>query len=220
MTECFVDLTYRGLALGKRVKLTEVTPDSGYLELPAPMPVGTSISILTDDGLAFEASVTRVHEQVAGASVAPGMKISPSLTDDAAAAWWGARVSVSSSPATGDAEIVISRRPTVTVRPRPHTIQTPPPAWTAQGNEPTGEATSPGEADASVLAVATTGDHPVVDDGRRTTVMEAVDVSALDLSSSSPGMTAGDPDDDDGGTPPPDPGRTAPGMGKKKKKRR
>ena len=43
VSESFVDLTYRGLPLGRRIKLTQVRPSSGYLELAAPMPVGTAI---------------------------------------------------------------------------------------------------------------------------------------------------------------------------------
>ena len=41
MIESFVDLTYRGLSLGRRIKLTQVRPTSGTLELVSPMPVGT-----------------------------------------------------------------------------------------------------------------------------------------------------------------------------------
>ena len=36
-TESLVDLTYRGLAVAKRVKLTQVRPSTGYVEVPAPM---------------------------------------------------------------------------------------------------------------------------------------------------------------------------------------
>src|SRR6185312_6054343 len=63
MSESFVDLTYRGLALGRKVKLTQVRPSSGYLELAAPMPVGTSIGIAADDGTLFDAIVMDVREQ-------------------------------------------------------------------------------------------------------------------------------------------------------------
>src|SRR5262249_44950456 len=62
--ESFVDLTYRGLSLGRRVRLSQVRPSSGYLELPAPMPVGTQIALATDDGVTFDATVTWIHEQV------------------------------------------------------------------------------------------------------------------------------------------------------------
>src|SRR4051794_35535233 len=36
MSDAFVDLSYRGLVLGKRIKLTQVRQASGYLEMPTP----------------------------------------------------------------------------------------------------------------------------------------------------------------------------------------
>src|SRR5688572_11683667 len=60
MSESYVDLTYRGLALGRRVKLTQVRPSAGYLELPTPMPVGTTIAIVTDEGVALDARVLAI----------------------------------------------------------------------------------------------------------------------------------------------------------------
>ena len=58
--ESFVDLTYRGLSLGRRVRLSQVRPSTGYLELPAPMPVGSQIAITAEDGTAFDAVVTAI----------------------------------------------------------------------------------------------------------------------------------------------------------------
>lgn len=123
VNESFVDLTYRGLSLGRRIKLTQVRPSSGYLELPSPMPVGTQVAIATDDGVRFDATVVWIHEQVAGADRTPGMVVLPELGADPAAAWWKARV------ALPDDESPRARRPSrpVTVRPRSHTRPTPPP---------------------------------------------------------------------------------------------
>src|SRR3954470_1653124 len=73
MSESFVDLTYRGLSLGRRVKLAQVRPSTGYLEMPAPMPVGTKIAVVTDDGVAFDAIVNAIHEQTGGTDKPPGM---------------------------------------------------------------------------------------------------------------------------------------------------
>src|SRR5450755_3602502 len=94
MSESFVDLTYRGLVLGKRVKLTQVRPSTGYLELPTPMPVGTSIGIASEDG-AFDALaiVTESIEQVSGRDGVPGMTVRPRLDGDAVA-WWKSRVAL------------------------------------------------------------------------------------------------------------------------------
>jgi ABC-type antimicrobial peptide transport system permease subunit len=75
VSESFVDLTYRGLPLGRRIKLTEIRPSTGYLELPAPMPVGTTFAIATDEGLAIEAIVAGVHEQAPWMSLSPGVAI-------------------------------------------------------------------------------------------------------------------------------------------------
>jgi hypothetical protein len=123
VNESFVDLTYRGLSLGRRIKLTQVRPSSGYLELPSPMPVGTRVAIATDDGVQFDATVGWIHEQVAGADRPPGMVVLPDLGAEPAAAWWKARV------ALADDDSPRPRRPTrpVTVRPRSHSRPTNPP---------------------------------------------------------------------------------------------
>ncbi|MBC7976402.1 MAG: hypothetical protein H7138_15635, partial [Myxococcales bacterium] len=79
MIESFVDLTYRGLALGRRIQLTAVRPSTAFVELATPMPVGTQVAIVTDDGLALDATVTWIHEQVTGSDRVPGMVIAPAL---------------------------------------------------------------------------------------------------------------------------------------------
>ncbi|HET9988772.1 MAG TPA: hypothetical protein VFQ65_09630, partial [Kofleriaceae bacterium] len=90
MSESFVDLTYRGLPLGRKVKLTQVRPSSGYLELAAPMPVGASIGIASEDGTLFDATVTEVRELATDAP--PGMTVRPRLEVEAAKTWWKAKV--------------------------------------------------------------------------------------------------------------------------------
>src|ERR1700750_3355691 len=92
MSESFVGFTYRGVALGRRVKLPQVRPSSGYVEHQAPMPVGTSIGIASEDGTLFEATVTQVVEQPGGAEGPPGMTIRPRLDGDAAKKWWQTKV--------------------------------------------------------------------------------------------------------------------------------
>jgi len=119
--ESVVDLTYRGLALGRRIKLTEVRPSTAFVELAAPMPVGTPVAIVTDDGVTLDATVTWIHEQVAGAERTPGMVIAPALVGDAATAWWQARVALPEDPAPPPRP---SRSRPVTVRPRPNTERT------------------------------------------------------------------------------------------------
>jgi hypothetical protein len=96
-TDTFVDVTYRGIEVGRRAKLTEVAPDAGYVEVAAPMPVGSTVVLATDDGIAITAEVRGVHEQVGGSDKAPGMQVAPVL-EGAAVAWWAQRVTVAAAP--------------------------------------------------------------------------------------------------------------------------
>lgn len=222
MIESFVDLTYRGLPLGRRIKLTQVRPASGYLELPAPMPVGTRISIATDEGHHISAVVAAIKEQVAGAEAAPGMKIVPQLDQDKLKSWWSARVAL---PAEEPVEIPSRDKP-VTVRPRSETVQDAPrgepqadvAAALKQVVEAAAVTPPPGGAtkimpavDQELLAQLTkgenielfsTGEHAVVDDGNRTVVMGAMDPSALGISEES-GPTRADTEGDTPKSPSP-----------------
>lgn len=198
--ESFVDLTYRGLSLGRRVRLSQVRPSYGWLELPAPMPVGTQIAIAADEGVAFEATVTWSYEQVAGASRPPGMTVTPALTAGPAAAWWAARVALPDDDVAGQAPVAAGGRSR--------------PVMEAPALEaPAGEASM----------MRRTGEHDVVDDGSRTMIMESLDPATLDVE---PGAAddAGGPDASEA----PDPGDGAPsgdaappsGGGHKKRKLR
>jgi hypothetical protein len=259
--ESFVDLTYRGLALGRRIKLTEVRPSTAFIELAAPMPVGTQVAIVTEDDLVLDATVTWIHEQVAGAERTPGMIVAPVLAAEAAAAWWQARVAL---PDDDQPRQRPARSRPVTVRPRSitertksATDRTPPPdhaladevptmmtappvdlapgsagaddrpaivadltarVTAAAGLEPPGPASmSPGiherptmamsavevndrrtvamsAVDQSQLAQATmrqTGEHAVVDDGKATMIMDAIDPATLGIDL--PGVTDATP---------------------------
>lgn len=260
--ESFVDLTYRGLALGRRIKLTQVRPTTAYLELPMPMPVGTQIAIATDEGVTLEATVSRIYEQVGGSDRVPGMIVKPQLGSEAANAWWQARVVLPEASAD-------EGRRAVTVRPRSHTVPQPVETPVAQVTDAplTTEVTAtkelsvyvaeqpqavtepvaaPGYADerrddkrTTVMAAVdqemlakltqsegeverltrTTGEHPVIDDGLRTTVMDAVDPAALGLDVSSSGsipVVSDDEEDEDRSSST----KTPPTGVKKRKKRR
>jgi hypothetical protein len=272
MTETFVDLTYRGLSLGRRVKLTQVHKTTGYLEHPTPMPVGTAVSIATDEGLTFDAVVDAIHEQVGGSDKAPGMRVKPTFASDQLTTWWNARVH-------SDAPVPAPTPEKVTVRPRTATVPEPNPAaalaaasaptFTKTDEQaplpgmqpPSGPVTSPlttipgtvftppargGSAttvmnavDQDLLAQLTksdevehltrrTGEHAIVDDGMRTSVMDAVDPAALGLDVS---MFSATPEDGDGGDDEPSSAESGPiaaqgddkkpkGTVKKRKKRR
>ncbi len=100
LNETYVDLTYRGLALGNRVKLANVRPDAGFLHLSDPMPVGTAITVAADNGPTFQVTVTEVRE-----IDVPGCVVKPRL-DSAAQAWWLARVTPIEGEAAQAREVV------------------------------------------------------------------------------------------------------------------
>ena len=189
MGESFVDLSYRGLPLGRRIKLTQIRPSTGYLELAAPMPVGTAIAIATDEGVGIDAIVTQVSEQATGVERPPGMIVAPALADAAAAAWWQARVAL---PEADPAEA--APRPVV-VLPRSRTPSTAPPVGAATAAAAAGPpAPSQAEPPASAAEVAPSddlagadADAPLVDDGKKTIMMHSVDLSALGLDAGASG---------------------------------
>jgi hypothetical protein len=69
----FVDVTYRGLRVATRARLTESSPGVGFVEVEAPLPVGTTLKLAGDT--TADARVTGVVEQEAGAKSPPGMRI-------------------------------------------------------------------------------------------------------------------------------------------------
>jgi len=129
MTETFVDLSYRGLPLGRRIKLTHVRATTGYLEHPTPMPVGTGLAIVTDDGITIDAIVEAVHEQVGGSEQSPGMRVKPALAIEQLATWWAQHVEAETTLET-DPVAPPERAKPVTVRPRSATIPEPSPLAT------------------------------------------------------------------------------------------
>lgn len=92
--EAFVDVSYRGIELGARLKLSEIGPRTAYLEIPKPMPVGTRVHVTIESGQTFGGRVLRVNEQVAGAERPAGMRIEVDALDGDVKAWWDGRVSV------------------------------------------------------------------------------------------------------------------------------
>lgn len=202
MIESFVDLTYRGLSLGRRVKLSQVRPTSGWLEVPAPMPVGTAIVITTDDGLTVDATVTSIREQVGGSDHAPGMEVAPALVDADRVAWWTARVARAADAASA-ATTVMMEMVEAEVEGGATTVM---PAVDPQLLEQLA-----GEGDAP---------HAIHDDGARTVVMDAIDPAALGLE---PPTSAGVPrtlDDVESGPVATGAGSATPGPSKKRRKRR
>jgi hypothetical protein len=231
MSESFVDLSYRGLALGKRIKLTQVRPTAGYLEVPAPMPVGTIIGIATEDGMLLEATVAEVREQVTGSDRTPGMVVRPKLEAEAARTWWKQHVSIdeeaAAPPADADGKVtVMSRRlsgqtavPKLQDDGRNTAVMSviDDSAAAVAAVEAAAEQGDPGVTDPSLprMTMEMAAQVPIEDDGKRTMMMDAIDLAALGLdpaasSGSMPAVT----DEDSGGT-----GDKSDSKKKKKKRR-
>jgi hypothetical protein len=94
----FVNVTYRGLDIGKRLRISQFGPTSAYLEHSTPMPVGTELAIHTDEGVRVPVRVLRVQEQVAGAENPPGMRVAATRLDDHARSWWQDLITTSDPP--------------------------------------------------------------------------------------------------------------------------
>ena len=192
MSDSFVDLTYRGLPLGRRVKLSGVRPSTGYLEVPTPMPVGTAIAILTDDTVALEASVVEIHEQVGGSDRAPGMLVRPKLEGEAARAWWQQRVTLP--------ELEVQPAQETPVPQAAGSIAIVPPKRVQRDTQigmAVPEVVEEKEDTAVMEAIIDATSAPVrdsmpaiVDDGKKTTMMDSVDLAALGLTSPSGQMPA------------------------------
>lgn len=90
-SEALVDLSYRGLVLGKRLRLLQVGPRSAYVAHDAPMPVGTELVLTVDETLAIPAQVARVREGDSKDGPA-GMWLWADAAEQRARAWWDAHV--------------------------------------------------------------------------------------------------------------------------------
>jgi hypothetical protein len=236
MSESFVDLSYRGLALGKRIKLTQVRAQTGYLEMPTPMPVGTTIGIATDDGVLLEAVVAEVREQTGATDQPPGMVVKPNLGVEAQDRWWRSRIEVARDkdkappPADADGKVTLvsqrlsgeaavpelldDGRDTGVMDAIPGADLVADPPDTLVADLPL-EAAPPVDRGGRDTMVVPMGEP--MEEGPRTTAMDAVDLAALGLSTSSdslPVVKAEDYRDDTSGPLP-----EKPEGGKPKKKR-
>jgi len=70
----FVDVTYRGLKVAARAKLVESAPGDAFVEIDAPLPVGTALRLLGGEA-PLDVRVAGVVEQEAGAKSPPGMHV-------------------------------------------------------------------------------------------------------------------------------------------------
>jgi hypothetical protein len=229
MSEAFVDVTWRGLEVGKRIKLHAIKTDNAYIDHTTPMPVGTVLALKTDEGVEIPVTVLRVHEQVGGSTEIPGMHVKPTLSG-AAAQWWDQRREPSPAPAvprtitdsqpppmgpaalaaaaTDDPRAAITAKPTLTMS----TVEVQRALAAVKGEVV--EELDAGNTevmaavdDATLAAIEAgeqSGDNNIVDDGKRTMVMSAVDVNAIVEASSSDADVSGpmngeEPSSDDAG---------------------
>lgn len=212
MSESFVDLTYRGLSLGRRVKLSNVRSTTGYVEMPAPMPVGTQIGILTDDTVALDAVVVEIHEQVAGSDKPPGMVLRPRLDGESAKQWWQKRVTLPDADKRPSSPVIVAE-----------VAAPPPPPVVVVGKRMTNPGLGVPELvdDGHDTGVMDAVDPSLQDDGKMTVAMDAVDLKALGLSTGSGEMPAAKPDEEDGnGNGNGDKPDAKGGGGRKRRKRR
>jgi hypothetical protein len=186
MGDTFVDVSYRGLELGKRVKLRDVRPEVGYLEHPLPMPVGTRLDLAADDGVAIAATVIAVHEQVAGNEhQPPGMRVKPAL-DGVAKQWWQQRIDAAAvaaeaaEAAAAEARAKAEAEAAARAKERPAQGE-PKPTMVMSAdmvNEAVRASMEPDVKDTQVMEAVDPDSIPA-DDGKRTTVMDAIDISMI-----------------------------------------
>jgi hypothetical protein len=207
MSEAFVDVMWRGLEVGKRVKLHAIHPADAYIDHATPMPVGTVLSLKTDEGLEIPVTVLRVHEQVGGSTETPGMSVKPLLADvgAAAATWWDQRREVprarpepdtgpppmgTPAPALSPAALAAADDPRAAIVAKPTLTMSTVEVERAlkavkgavedeadAGNTEVMSAVDPALLEA--IAVEERGDPGLVDDGKRTMQMSVADVNAI-----------------------------------------
>jgi hypothetical protein len=95
--EQLVDVRYRGLPLGTSLTLRDFGPETAYLEVDQPMPVGSVVDVTNDGGQTFSARVVHVREKTDSAPQS-GMRIAVADAGDAARSWWAERVTQADPP--------------------------------------------------------------------------------------------------------------------------
>lgn len=70
----FVEVTCRGLTVAQKARF-QPQDGGGFVEVEAPLPVGTPVGLSVEGGAAREAAVVGVVEQEASAKSAPGMRL-------------------------------------------------------------------------------------------------------------------------------------------------
>lgn len=190
-SETYVDVSWRGLEVGRRVPLRAIGATSARLDHGAPMPVGTGLALRTDDGLEVHAVVVRVYEPVTGAAEVAGMQIAPKL-DGEARAWWQARVEAAPDVASaGSADrVAIDRSPVAAMRREPAPPVRETPTESAIAPESVDDAANtevmPAMTEEALAAIEARAEAAFGDDAARTQVMSAAEVAEIADSASGP----------------------------------
>lgn len=206
MSEDFVDVRWRGLEVAPKARLRAIAGGRGYVEHGAPMPTGTALTLHTADGHVLAATVAAVCEQIGGRTEPPGMELVVAADGDAAA-WWRSRADgagavdapapvdraiaaeartrtippaelAAAVAAAGVAAPVVVAAPTDDDEARPTDDARPTEVMMAVAPDDAGD-------DASAAAAEPPPEVPeavpveLSDDGRRTSVMAAVDIEAI-----------------------------------------
>lgn len=82
--ERLVDVTYRGLRVARGAKLLDAAGgEQGFVELEAPLPVGTRVTLVGEGDFRVDARVVGVVEQDGGGAASPGgAKATPGMRLD------------------------------------------------------------------------------------------------------------------------------------------
>lgn len=85
--EQIVDVTYRGLVIGERLRLRPLDALAAHIEYASPMPVGTELVVVGEGGVRLPVRVARVHERHDGATEPAGMRVAASAPE-VIWPWW------------------------------------------------------------------------------------------------------------------------------------
>ena len=98
MAPALVDLFYSDIEVGTSVTISEVGPATAYLQHERPLPVGSALKVITDEGSELAAVVVRVCETSVESGPGPGMHIQVLDLGESAQKWWASVKEVEEDP--------------------------------------------------------------------------------------------------------------------------
>jgi len=94
------------MELGTQLSMVRFTESEAYLEVSAPMPVGSTLVVTAADDVQVEVVVRRVYEQLTGAEREAGMIVRPSALEGAAKIWWNNQIIEASEGASAPSDTI------------------------------------------------------------------------------------------------------------------